>query len=146
MSKTETPKTDAPKTETRTDAPKAEAKTEAKTDAKASPFPGFPPFPGFAAFGAMPNLSDLPWPTAAAFEQFSAVARQNLDRLQTTLNSYWDEIAGYENAMYERAKAASQDMANLASESISYAAALTAEWRKLSVETTRKIADTFQQR
>lgn len=78
------------------------------------------------------------------FDQWTQAARENLNRLQTTINAYWDELATYENAMYERARAASADLANLAQESIQYAAALSAEWRKMGIEATRKMTDTFR--
>lgn len=115
MSKTETPKTDAPKT----DAPKAEAA------------------PKF-------ELPKFELPNAAMYEQFVAQARDNMLRLQGTMNQYWDELAGYENAMYARARAASQDLASLASESIGYVAALTTEWRKMTLEATRRVTESFK--
>jgi len=77
------------------------------------------------------------------FDQWAQIARDNLSRLQSQINAYWDELAGYENAMYERARAATTDLAALAQESIAYASAMTAEWRKMSVEATRRVAETF---
>lgn len=84
-----------------------------------------------------PPRFDLP------FEQWAQMARDNLTRFQSTINAYWDELASYENAAYERARAATADLAALAQESIQYVSALTAEWRKMSVEATRRVAETF---
>lgn len=78
------------------------------------------------------------------FDQWTQAARENLNRLQSTINAYWDELAAYENAMYERARAATSDLASLAQESIQYVAALSAEWRKMSIEATRKVTETFR--
>lgn len=77
------------------------------------------------------------------FDQWAQIARDNLVRLQSTVNAYWDELAAYENAMYERARAATTDLAALAQESIAYASSMAAEWRKMSVEATRRVAETF---
>jgi hypothetical protein len=94
-----------------------------------------------------PPKTDIPRPQAEAprfdlpFEAWAQAARDNLVRLQSTVNAYWDELAGYENAMYERARAATSDLASLTQESIAYAAALTAEWRKMSIAATRRVAD-----
>lgn len=77
------------------------------------------------------------------FDQWTQLAREHLTRLQSQINGYWDELAGYENAVYERARAATTDLAALAQESIAYASAVTAEWRKMSVEATRRVAETF---
>jgi hypothetical protein len=77
-------------------------------------------------------------------EQWVSAARDNLSRLQATMNAYWDELATFENAAYERARSAAADVAALASESISYVAALTNEWRRISIETTKRFADSFK--
>lgn len=98
----------------------SETKTAPKTEAPKSP----------------PRL-ELP------FEQWQQMARDNLVRIQSTINAYWDEVAAYENAMYERARAATNDLAALAQESIQYVSAMTAEWRKMSVDATRRVAETF---
>lgn len=90
------------------------------------------------------ELPKFELPNAAMYEQFVAAARDNVLRMQATMNAYWDELAGYENAMYARARSASQDMANLAGESIQYVAQLTAEWRKMTVEATRRVAESFK--
>lgn len=77
-------------------------------------------------------------------DQWAQVARDNASRLQQQINAYWDELAGFENAMYERARAATVDLAALAQESIAYVSALSAEFRKMSIEATRRVADSFK--
>jgi hypothetical protein len=67
----------------------------------------------------------------------------HFDKLQRSINAYWDELAGYENAMYERARTTTADMAGLAKDSIAYAAALTEEWRRMSLEATRRMTAAF---
>src|SRR5687768_16068962 len=96
------------KAETKTEAPKTDIPRVDSTPKTEMPKMQFPNF----------MKMDLP------FEQWSQLARENAQRLQTTINAYWDELAGYENAMYERARAASADLANLAQESIAYVSAL----------------------
>jgi hypothetical protein len=113
-------KAEAPKT----DIPRAAQDTTPKTEPKMQ----------------MPNFMKMDLP----FEQWSQLARENAQRLQTTINAYWDELAGYENAMYERARAASADLANLAQESIAYVSALSAEFRRMSIEATKRVTDTFR--
>lgn len=65
------------------------------------------------------------------------------DTAHATLAAYWDELARFENAAYERAKATTADFAKLANDAIVYASQLSAEWRKLSLETTKRITETF---
>jgi hypothetical protein len=66
------------------------------------------------------------------------------EKLQRSINGYWDELSAFENAMYERTRAASADLAALAAESIAYVSALSAEWRKMSIDATRRMAETFK--
>lgn len=95
---------------------------------------------------APPKHAAMPQIPIPGYDQWAAAARENLTRLQQTVNAYWDELAGYENALYDRARQASADLANLTSESIAYVAALSAEWRRMSVEATRRFADSFAAR
>ncbi len=120
MSKPET-KPEPPRTEIpRTEPPKAEAK---------NPFGfGFP---------------EMPWPTPVAYEQWMKAAKETFTRVQSSIQGYWDEVASYENAAYDRAKTATSDLATLATDSLAYVNALTAEWRKASVEATRRVTETF---
>lgn len=120
------------KAETKTEAPKTDI-PRADSNGKSTPETELPKM-------QIPNFMKMDLP----FEQWSQLARENAQRLQTTINAYWDELAGYENAMYERARAASADLANLAQESIAYVSALSAEFRRMSVEATKRVTDTFR--
>lgn len=86
------------------------------------------------------------WPTAPGFEVFTQAARDNLRRLQETLDVYWQHASSYEDAMYAQARAASQNMAQLANQSIDYLSTLTDEWRKMSREATRQMTDAMTPR
>lgn len=74
----------------------------------------------------------------------NVASMMNYETLHRSMKAYWDEMAAFENAVYERAKAATADIAALASESIAHAAALTTEWRKMTLEATRKFSDSFK--
>jgi hypothetical protein len=74
----------------------------------------------------------------------NVASMMNIDTLHRSMKAYWDEMAAFENAVYERAKAATADFAALATESMAHAAALTTEWRKMTIEATRKLTETFK--
>ncbi len=65
------------------------------------------------------------------------------DSIHATVSSYWDELAKLENLVYERAKAATADFAKLTNDSIAYATQLSAEWRKLGLEATKRVTESF---
>ena len=68
------------------------------------------------------------------------MAQDNLERVQT----FYDELASYESKAYERAKTATNQLADLANESLTYAIKLANEWRELSIEATRRSAEMFK--
>lgn len=113
-------KTETPKTETagKTEAPKAEA-------------PRFP----------MPW--ELPWMTAGhevfarGQEMFAQAMKDQISRTQKVM----DELAGYESVAVDRARTAVSDLARLATDSLDYCVKLSAEWRKLAIETGRKAVE-----
>lgn len=79
-------------------------------------------------------------PTAGGFDPMEMVSRltaENVARLQ----SLYDELASWESKAYDRAKSAADQMAELANESFQYASKLTAEWRELTLEATRRSTD-----
>ena len=116
-----TTKTETPKTETagtKTEAPKAE-------------LPRFP----------MPW--ELPWMNAGADvfsrgqEMFAQAVKEQIARSQKVM----DDLAGYESVAVDRARHAVADLARLATDSLDYCVKLSAEWRKLAVETGRKAVE-----
>jgi hypothetical protein len=64
----------------------------------------------------------------------------HFEKLQRSINAYWDELAGYENAMYERARTTTADLAGLAKDSIAYMSALSEEWRRQVMKMTSTFA------
>lgn len=113
-------KPDTARTESpRTDAPHSQAKAEPRA-------PWDLPLP-------------FPMPTPEAFTQ---MLRDQIARSQGIM----DELAVYESVAMQRARTAVGDLAKLASDSIGYMAQLSAEWRKLALDASRRAADAFGQR
>ena len=73
-------------------------------------------------------------------EAFGRMAQDNMERIQ----SFYDELAAWEAKSYDRAKAAAEQLADLASESMTYLSTLAAEWRKVGLEATKRSAELFQ--
>ncbi len=79
-------------------------------------------------------------PTFDPTEAFSKMTQENLQRVQ----ALYDELAAWEAKAYDRAKAAAEQLSEIATESVTYMAKLTNEWRTLTVEATRKGAEMFR--
>jgi hypothetical protein len=62
------------------------------------------------------------------------------DQLQRA-NSFQDELGRLEQKGIEQARAAVDEAAKLAKESLTYAAQLGAEWRKMAIEATRRATE-----
>ncbi len=62
------------------------------------------------------------------------------------IQAYYDELAGFEAKAYERAKTATNQLADLANESITYASKLAAEWREMTIEATKRGVEMFRAR
>ena len=78
-------------------------------------------------FGGMPFTPDA----------FAAYTREHLARLEAWMR----ELSALEAVMVERARATTQQLAQLTQDSLVYVAQLSAEWRKLAMEVTRKASD-----
>jgi len=94
---------------------KTETQTPPKTDA-----------PKDAMFG-------LPFTPDA----FAGYAREHLARL----DAWMRELSVLEEAMVTRARATTAQLAQLTQDSIDYVAQLSAEWRKLAIDVTRRAND-----
>jgi hypothetical protein len=70
-------------------------------------------------------------------EMFARLVQENVTRTHKLL----DELAGYEAVAVERARAAVSDLARLATDSLEYGVRLSAEWRKLAVDTSRRVVE-----
>lgn len=57
--------------------------------------------------------------------------------------SFQEEVAKFETRSLEQARAAIDEMARLAKETLGYAGQLQAEWRRLGMEATRRTYDLF---
>lgn len=80
---------------------------------------------------------------SAGFDTWAQMAekatRENIDRIQ----GLYDELADIENAAYDRAKKGAQDLGDMMNESMTYMAELGREWRKLTLDATRRSAQMF---
>jgi hypothetical protein len=108
--KTETPKTETPKTET------------------SNPFAGAFPNPFAGAFDPMAAFT-------ASQQAFHQMMAEGLQRMA----SFAEEYAALESQMIARAQGAVANMAQLAQDAIAYSAQLSAQARKLGLETARKM-------
>jgi len=70
-------------------------------------------------------------------DAFASYAREHMARLETWMK----ELSTLEDAMMARARSTTQQLAKLAQDSIEYAAQLSAEWRKLAMDVTRRASD-----
>ncbi|HEY5945335.1 MAG TPA: hypothetical protein VIV40_07585 [Kofleriaceae bacterium] len=106
--------------------PKSEPTSSASASANAAPHTPFNPF------------STAAWDPMAAFgasqQQWSKLMGDAMGRAQ----SWADQYAEIEAQMYQRAFQAVDTWAQLARDTISYSQQLTAQARKLSLETMRK--------
>ena len=103
-------------------------KTETKTTQTAEAFPHFPQFPQFGQFDPM---------------TFWAQSQQQFQKMMSDAHgratAFAEQYAALESQMISRAQGAVANWAQLTQEAIAYAAQLSAEARKLSIETMRKM-------
>ncbi|WP_428262246.1 hypothetical protein [Haliangium sp.] len=79
------------------------------------------------------------WTTG--MDTWTRLARENVERM----NSFYDELTGLEEAAYQRAKQGAQELGEMMSESLSYAAEFGREWRKMGMEAARRGAAMLEQ-
>lgn len=75
-------------------------------------------------------------------EAFAQMVREQITRTERVM----DELAEYEAVAVRRAREAVSDLAKLATDSLDYCAKLSAEWRKLAVETSRRAVEQVKPR
>lgn len=68
---------------------------------------------------------------------WAKLTQEQLDRV----NSLWGEVAEVEGRAYERARQAFEEADALSREYVKYLADLSAEWRRMFLDTTRRAAD-----
>lgn len=81
---------------------------------------------------------DATWPFPAP-EAFTQMMRDQIERTRALV----DELAVYEGVAVQRARTAVNDLAKLAGDSIGYFAQLSAEWRKLAIDASRRAGEAF---
>ncbi|MEM9488515.1 MAG: hypothetical protein AAGC55_05195 [Myxococcota bacterium] len=87
---------------------------------------------GSAGFDWDPTL-----PFRIGMDIWTRISREQIDRLQ----SMCDELAEAESEAYQRLRKSSREMSSLMDQSMEYATQLSAEWRKIVLEATRKSAE-----
>lgn len=90
-------------------------------------------------FDPMPFLMMGP---ANMFDAWAHMAKDSMERMQ----SFYDELAEFEDSAYTQLKKNARDLGDMMSESITYMADLSREWRKLSIEATRRSTELFSPR
>ena len=115
MSKPETTKTDVKSDAPKTEAPKAEAP---KAEAKGR---GFDPL----------------WPFTFSADAMAQATRDHLTRMQAA----WDEYGAFEAALFDRARSAATDAAQLGQETFAYATQLAGAWRAIAIDAARRAVD-----
>ena len=107
-------------------------KTAPKTDS--NPFPAFPAFPAFPTFPALSSF-DPSGMWAQGQQAFATLMTDAAGRWQ----AFADQYAAVEQQVSTHAQTAVASWAQLAKDAIAYGAQLSAEARKLSVETAKKM-------
>jgi acetyl-CoA acetyltransferase len=79
--------------------------------------------------------------TNASQAQHQEFFKKMMEEQVSRATSLVDELAKLEAQGVEQARAAVEEMGKLAKESIAYSTKLSAEWRKMSLDTFRKAAD-----
>ena len=79
-------------------------------------------------------------PAFDPMEMWSKWTQDGIARMQ----AFYDELAAIEAKAYDRAKVTTEQLAELASESVAYATKLTREWHQMTLEATRRGAEVFK--
>jgi hypothetical protein len=79
---------------------------------------------------------------ASGMEAWGKLASDGMQRVQ----AFYDELATFEAASYERAKAAGNQWAELVTDTVGYVAQMASEWRTLTLEATRRSGELLSPR
>ncbi len=80
-------------------------------------------------------------PTQIPYDAWKKMVDDQLGRIET----FTDEMARYEKQAVAQATQAVDELAKLMKESMDYAGQLSAEWRKVAIETTHKASEMVDQ-
>jgi len=75
-------------------------------------------------------------------DAFTKMTQEAMGRMQ----AFYDELAAWEGKAYSRAKQTSEQLSSLAADTMTYMTELAAEWRKVTLEATRRGAEMFRAR
>ena len=84
--------------------------------------------------------------TTSHAQQFKDTWTKMVDDHVVRVTGAWDEAAKLEAKCVEQATSAIDELAKIQKETIAYFGNLTAEWRKLSLDATKRTADFFTAR
>lgn len=89
------------------------------------------------------TANPFPFDPSAAFatglDTWARMTQEGLHRMQ----AFFDELAKLEGSQYERTRTAADEVAKLVGDTFSYANQMTNEWRKLTLEATRRSTEMF---
>ncbi len=75
-------------------------------------------------------------------DAWTKMTQEALGRMQ----AFYDEMAALEGKAYTRAKQTSEQLSALAADTLTYMTELAAEWRKVTLEATRRGAEMLRAR
>jgi hypothetical protein len=78
-------------------------------------------------------------PLVMGVDAWARIAEESMGRMQ----SYYDELAKLENNAYAKAQQYMSNFNQFMTDSASYANDIAAEWRKLTIDATRRTAELF---
>lgn len=84
--------------------------------------------------------------TTSQAQQFKDTWTKMVDDHVVRITGAWDEAAKMEAKGLEQAVSAVDELAKIQKETLNYFGNLTAEWRKLSLDATKRTADFFTAR
>lgn len=84
--------------------------------------------------------------TTSQAQQFKDTWTKMVDDHVARVTGAWDEAAKVEAKGLEQAASAIDELAKIQKETLDYFGNLTAEWRKLSLDATKRTADFFAAR
>ena len=76
-------------------------------------------------------------PVSAGMATWAKLTQEHIDRV----TSFADELAGMESRAYERTREAMDQAEKLGREWVDYVSALSSEWRRLAIQSTRSAAE-----
>lgn len=89
---------------------------------------------------AQQNTPNVAPPNGGFYNPFRGLIEEQLKRTE----AFWKDVAEMEAKNAEQARAAIDESAKLMKETLDYGLKLSAEWRKMAMEATKRAADMSQ--